>query len=102
MPRLQGPEHVAEVQRPAARVALDLPELAEHDRLKGGFVPAGEADPQRYDLAALTEREATSDRMPAVIARWVKSKRADWSESTRKQRDLYAAKMAEAFAFYFN
>lgn len=30
-------------------------------------------------LAALTEREATSDRMPAVIARWLDSKRPEWA-----------------------
>jgi integrase len=49
-------------------------------------------------LAALSEREATSDRMPAVIARWLASKAGEWAEKTGENQDRYAATLGEAFA----
>lgn len=48
-------------------------------------------------LARLSETEATSDRMPAVIARWMDSKRPDWSPKTVKMQDAYAKFMGDAF-----
>lgn len=48
-------------------------------------------------LARLTEREATSDRMPAVIARWLESKRAEWATKTATDQDRIAGVMGEAF-----
>jgi integrase len=49
-------------------------------------------------LAALTDREATSDRVPAVIARWLDSKRPKWADKTARDQDRIAATMSEAFA----
>jgi hypothetical protein len=49
-------------------------------------------------LAALTEREANSDRMPAVITRWLDSKRPEWAEKTATDQERIADDMAEAFA----
>lgn len=49
-------------------------------------------------LAALTERERTSDRMPAVIARWVAAKREEWAEKTAADQERIADLMSEAFA----
>lgn len=49
-------------------------------------------------LAALTEREATSDRMPAVITRWLDSKRSEWAEKTATDQERIADEMAGAFA----
>lgn len=49
-------------------------------------------------LAALTEREATSDRMPAVITRWLDSKRPEWADKTATDQERIADDMAQAFA----
>lgn len=49
-------------------------------------------------LAALTEREATSDRMPAVITRWLDSKRPEWADKTATDQERIADEMAQAFA----
>jgi integrase len=49
-------------------------------------------------LASLSDSEAKSDRMPAVIARWLKIKAADWAEKTATDQERIAADMAEAFA----
>jgi integrase len=48
-------------------------------------------------LAALTERETTSDRMPAVISRWVESKRPEWAEKTAVDQERIARAMSESF-----
>lgn len=49
-------------------------------------------------LAALSEREASSDRMPAVITRWLDSKRPEWADKTATDQDRIADVMADAFA----
>jgi integrase len=49
-------------------------------------------------LADLTDAENTSDRMPAVITRWLASKRHEWADKTATDQDRIAAEMAEAFA----
>ena len=48
-------------------------------------------------LARLTERESTSDRMPAVIARWLEDKRTDWADKTATDQERIAAIMGESF-----
>lgn len=48
-------------------------------------------------LATLTEREATSDRMPAVISRWVESKRAEWAPKTARDQERIARILSDAF-----
>jgi integrase len=48
-------------------------------------------------LAKLTAREATSDRMPAVISRWLDSKRAEWVEKTERDQERIARVMADSF-----
>lgn len=49
-------------------------------------------------LAALTEAETTSDRMPAVITRWLDAKRPDWVEKTAADQERIAGTLSEAFA----
>lgn len=49
-------------------------------------------------LARLTDQEANSQRMPAVISRWLESKRADWSEGHAEDQDRIAKHMARRFA----
>lgn len=49
-------------------------------------------------LASLTEQEATSDRMPAVLTRWLDSKRPEWADKTATDQERIADEMAEAFA----
>ena len=50
-------------------------------------------------LAALSEREATSDRMPAVISRWMDEKRPTWAAETLRNKErmeiVLARKLAE-------
>lgn len=49
-------------------------------------------------LASLTDAETTSERMSAVIARWLEAKRPEWADKTAVDQDRIAATMAEAFA----
>lgn len=51
-------------------------------------------------LAALTDAEVTSDRMPAVIARWVQTKidAGDWTEGTQQDMERAATHIALRFA----
>jgi integrase len=49
-------------------------------------------------LGRITDNEATSDRMPAVIARWLDSKRAEWADKTAKDSDRIAHTMSKRFA----
>ncbi|MCE2659516.1 MAG: tyrosine-type recombinase/integrase [Rubrivivax sp.] len=49
-------------------------------------------------LASLTEREARSDLMPAVIVRWLDSKRPEWADKTAVDQERIATEMCEAFA----
>lgn len=48
-------------------------------------------------LARLTDSEATSERMPAVISRWLEGKRAEWSDKTATDQERIAAAMSSAF-----
>ena len=50
-------------------------------------------------LATLTDRESTSDRMPAVIARWLDDRKqlAGWADSTERMQEHYAQVMGKAF-----
>lgn len=48
-------------------------------------------------LANLTDGEAQSDRMPAVISRWLESKRAEWSAPTRRMMDRITSIMSQEF-----
>lgn len=48
-------------------------------------------------LAALTDAEATSGTMPAVIARWEASKRPEWADKTAADLEHVCALMAESF-----
>jgi integrase len=48
-------------------------------------------------LADLTERERTSNFVPAVIARWIESKRAEWGAKTAVDQERIATKMASSF-----
>ena len=49
-------------------------------------------------LAKITDAEVTRDLMPAVIARWLDSKRAEWAGKTERDQERIAKAMAEAFA----
>lgn len=49
-------------------------------------------------LAALTDAEATSDRMSAVISRWLEEKKAEWSDKTAKDNERIAAIMSKRWA----
>jgi len=49
-------------------------------------------------LARLTDQEAHSGRMPAVIARWVESKRSEWSDGHAEDQDRIAKYMGTRFA----
>ena len=49
-------------------------------------------------LGRLTESEATSDRMPAVISRWIESKRPEWSAKMQTDQDRIASAMSKRFA----
>lgn len=49
-------------------------------------------------LAVLSEAEAISDRMPAVLTRYVDSKKAEWGDRMVKDQERIANYMAEAFA----
>jgi len=49
-------------------------------------------------LAAFVDAEASTDRMPAVIGRWMDSKRPDWSASTLEMHTYFEKVMGEAFA----
>lgn len=49
-------------------------------------------------LAALTDAETNSERMPAVITRWLDAKRPDWSDGVAGDQERIAAQMAESFA----
>ncbi len=50
-------------------------------------------------LAKLTEQEAASDLMPAVIGRWLDAKKAEgkWASSTEKTQEAYAKTLGDAF-----
>lgn len=50
------------------------------------------------ELARLSEREADSDRMPAVIARWADSKRPSWAVATERNMDRAVRVLGDAFA----
>lgn len=49
-------------------------------------------------LARLTDSEANSQRMPAVIARWIESKRPEWTPGHAADQDRIAAHMGQRFA----
>lgn len=49
-------------------------------------------------LAALTDAETTTEQMPAVIARWVESKAADWAPKTAKDQERIATAMSKRLA----
>lgn len=49
-------------------------------------------------LARITDQETNSGRMPAVIARWLESKRPEWSAGHADDQDRAARTMAQAFA----
>lgn len=49
-------------------------------------------------LARITDQEANSGRMPAVIARWLETKRPEWSAGHADDQDRIARVMAAAFA----
>jgi len=49
-------------------------------------------------LASLVDAESTSDRMPAVIVRWMDSKRPDWAKKTEDMHESFAKTMTDAFA----
>lgn len=49
-------------------------------------------------LARLTDQEVHSGRMPAVISRWMESKRAEWGDGHAENQDRAAKVMAAAFA----
>lgn len=49
-------------------------------------------------LGRITDSEATSDRMPAVIARWLDFKRSEWSDKTARDQDRIAGVMCKRFA----
>lgn len=49
-------------------------------------------------LARLTESEVTGNRMPAVIARWLEGKRADWTPGHTRDQERIAKHLAEVFA----
>jgi integrase len=49
-------------------------------------------------LAALTEQEVSSEYMPAVISRWLESKRLIWADKTALDQERLAAKMSKSFA----
>ncbi|WP_119154187.1 tyrosine-type recombinase/integrase [Caldimonas tepidiphila] len=49
-------------------------------------------------LADLAEQDTTTQRMPAVIGRWLKSKRGKWAPKTIDDQERRAAVMGEAFA----
>lgn len=49
-------------------------------------------------LARLTDSEANSQRMPAVIARWLESRRAEWTDGHAVDQDRIAKHMAARFA----
>lgn len=49
-------------------------------------------------LAAVTDASATQELMPAVITRWLHSKRSDWADKTAVDQERIASVMAEAFA----
>lgn len=48
-------------------------------------------------LASLTDAEATSDRMPAVITRWLTDKEADWAVGTAEDMDRVGARLSARF-----
>lgn len=55
--------------------------------------------PEMYrQLAKVTDAESTRQLMPAVIARWLDSKRAEWAGKTERDQDRIARTMADAFA----
>lgn len=49
-------------------------------------------------LARLTDQEANSQRMPAVISRWMDSKREEWSPGHAEDQERIAKHMAARFA----
>jgi integrase len=49
-------------------------------------------------LADLTERETQSDRMPAVISRWLEGKRTEWAPKTLRDMERIAAYMSQELA----
>lgn len=49
-------------------------------------------------LADVTDSERHSDRMPAVITRWLATKKSDWADKTAVDNERAAAEIAEAFA----
>jgi len=49
-------------------------------------------------LAALTEREADSDTMPAVVSRWLESRRPDWVAKWALNMEAKAAVISDSFA----
>lgn len=48
-------------------------------------------------LANLTDSEANSEAMPAVISRWLKEKRTEWAEKTAVDQDRIANEMSKQF-----
>lgn len=50
--------------------------------------------------AAAAEREERRDTMPAVIMRWVESKKVKWSEGVQVDQERIASQMADAFGEY--
>lgn len=61
--------------------------------------PVADGLPAMYRaLARLTDQEASSQRMPAVIARWMESKRPDWSDGHAADQDRIAKHMGARFA----
>lgn len=49
-------------------------------------------------LATLTDTEAVSDRLPAVLARWADSKRHEWAPKTESNMDRVVKLIADRFA----
>ena len=49
-------------------------------------------------LARLTDSEVTGDRMPAMISRWLESKRSEWSAGHAQDQERLADRMGKAFA----
>ncbi|CAN5767084.1 tyrosine-type recombinase/integrase [soil metagenome] len=51
-------------------------------------------------LATLTEKEARSDRMPAVITRWLDEKRPDWGVAMKRNMERMADVMSHRLVEY--
>lgn len=58
-----------------------------------------EGMPRMYRaLADLTDSEAATERMPAVIGRWLQAKRGGWTVDHAKDMERAAARLSDAFA----